>query len=372
MSTTKEGHFLIIHNAGNYDGFYDVVLDWVAENLPEERPRFELLNLPCQLSEPERFRLMIPWLQDPVEAWCEQTYQQALALTAECDRAGIPVINRVERLSRAAKLQGSELIRQAGLRTPKMFPIVNPQSFHDDFFGLEFPLFVRENLGHGKLMVRADTPDEARKIPLREFTQPIAVELVDLPGATDGLYRKYRYVVAGEFGVTHHLQASREWVTRGGNRVINDTSKTEELSYINAPSPHFEAFQKAKRALGLDFVAFDYSLDHQGVPIIWEANPYPFIQFSRRDLLYRNDAIHRTIAIIVASYFRTAAIELPAQLAASLGGDKPISALDFSPPPGGPSPSWKTPPAKVKVEVEVESPRPASNFFSRIRSMFRK
>ena len=366
MNLRKEANFLIVHHARRYRGFYDVILDWVAENLPEERSRFELSKLPCQLSARQEFRLMVPWLQDPVEAWSKQTYRQALKLTAQCDRAGIPVINRVDKLSRAAKLQGSELIQQAGLRTPKIFPIVNLRSFHEDFFGLEFPLFVREDLGHGKLMVRADTPVEARKISLRKFSRPVAVELIDLPGATDGLYRKYRYVVAGGFGVAHHLQASREWITRGGNRVINDTTKAEELNYINAPCAHFEAFQKARRALGLDFVAFDYSLDPHGVPIIWEANPYPSFQFSRRELLYRNAAIHRTIAIIVASYFRAAAMELPAQLTACLNGDKSISALDFSPRAGGALPSWKTPP------VKLERRRPSLNFFSLFLSKFQK
>jgi hypothetical protein len=366
MNLAKEFHFLIVHHARSYHGFYDVILDWVATNLPGERSRFEVSKLPCRLSAPQGVRLLIPWLQDPVEAWSKRTCRQAMKLTDQCDRAGIPVINRVERLSRAAKLQGSELIRQAGVRTPKTYSIMNARSFHADFFGLEFPFFVREDWGHGKPMVRADTPVEARKIPLRKFARPVAVELINLPGASDGLYRKYRYVVAGEFGVAHHLQVSREWITRGGNRVINDTTRAEELNYINAPCGHFEVFQNARRALGLDFVAFDYTLDPQGAPIIWEANPYPFIQFSRRDLLYRNEAIHRTIAIIVASYFRAAAIEMPAQLTACINGDKSISSLNFSPRPGGPLPSWKMPP------VKVASPRPTSNFYSLLLSKFRK
>ncbi|HYG22494.1 MAG TPA: hypothetical protein VEH04_06895 [Verrucomicrobiae bacterium] len=214
---------------------------------------------------------------------------------------------------------------------------------------MQFPFFVREDFGHGKQMVRADTPDEARKIPLREFTRPVAVELIDSSSPTDKLYRKYRYVVAGDFGVAHHLQVSHGWITRGRNRVVNDITRSEELNYINAPCGLHPAFQKAKRALGLDFVAFDYSLDHRGMPIIWEANPYPSIHFSKRDLVYRNEAVHRTIAIVVASYFRAAAVDMPSELAAYLSAENSISCSGCLPIADHPVPSWKTPPTRPKT-----------------------
>ena len=112
-------------------------------------------------------------------------------------------------------------------------------------------------------MIRADTPAEARMIPLRRFKEPVAIQLIDLPDARDGFYRKYRYVVAGHFSVPHHLQVSTDWITRGDNRVINETTRAQELAYIETPCPHHDAFQRAREALGLDFVAFDYSLDRR-------------------------------------------------------------------------------------------------------------
>jgi hypothetical protein len=317
--------FLIIHHKSKYRGFYDVVLDWITLNLPEQRSLFERRALPYRLPENHRFALMIPWLQDPVQQWSRRTCYQALTLTRECDRQKIPVMNRVERLSRAGKFTGAQLMKQVGLRAPGVVRITDQTRFKKDFLDLSFPFFVREDCGHGGLMLRADTPAEARALPLHQFKAPVAIQLIDLRDSRDGFYRKYRYVVAGNFGVAHHLQVSSHWITRGGNRVVNDLTRSEELAYINTPCPHHDAFQRARRALGLDFIAFDYSFGREGEPLVWEANPYPFVHFSVRDLAYRNDAVHRTIAILVASWFQHANQPLPLKLAEFLESSRVIS-----------------------------------------------
>lgn len=345
--------FLIVHHKSKYRGFYDVVLDWVALNLPGQREFFELQTLPWSLPKDHRQLLMIPWLQDPVEQWCPRTYEQALQLTRECDAKNVPVVNRPERLSRAGKFQGARLMAESGLRVPRVARIADPHEFRKDFLGFSFPLFVREDCGHGGKMVRADTPDEARAIPLRKFKEPVVIELIDLPDAHDGFYRKYRYVVAGDFGVPHHLQVSTDWITRGGNRVINETTRAQELAYIETPCPHHDAFQRARKALGLDFVAFDYSLDQNGMPVVWEANPYPFLQFSRKGLKYRNEAMHRTMAILVAFYFQSANLPLPQKLAQYLGASKSISSNHVPESTSDlPVDFWQIPPAKEKIPLK--------------------
>jgi hypothetical protein len=175
----------------------------------------------------------------------------------------------------------------------------------------------------------------------------VVIELIDLPDAQDGLYRKYRYVVAGDFGVPHHLQASTDWITRGEKRVINETTRGQEMAYIEEACPHHDAFQRAREGLGLDFLAFDYSLDARGMPVVWEANPYPYLHFSRRELTYRNEAMHRTMAILVAFYFQRAHRSLPEKLAQYLKASRSISCADV----GGaevksPASSWQIPAAK--------------------------
>ena len=345
--------FLIVHHKSRYRGFYDVVLDWVALNLPAERSLFETRALPCGLPKNPVPALMIPWLQDPVEQWCKRTYDQARKLTGECDLQKVPVVNRPERLARAGKSTGAGLMARAGLRAPHVVRIDDADAFRKNFLGFAFPFFVREDCGHGGKMIRADTPEEARAIPLHRFKEPVAIQLVDLPDARDGLYRKYRYVVAGDFGVPHHLQVSADWITRGEKRVINETTRGQEIAYIESPSPHHDAFQRAREALGLDFVAFDYSLDSEGTPVVWEANPYPYLHFSRRELTYRNEAMHRTMAVLVAFYFQRANLPMPEKLAQYLGASRAISwnessNRDFALPAG----IWQIPPAKEKLALK--------------------
>jgi hypothetical protein len=265
----------------------------------------------------------------------------------------MPVVNRPERLSRAGKFEGARLMAEPGLRTPRVARISDFEIFKKDFLGFSFPFFVRDDCGHGGKIIRADTASEARAIALNTFKEPVAIELIDLPDAHDGFYRKYRYVVAGDFGVPHHLQVSAEWITRGGNRVFNETTRAEELAYIEAPCPHHDAFQRARKALGLDFIAFDYSLDQTGTPVVWEANPYPYLHFSRKELKYRNDAMHRTMAILVAFYFERANLPLPPKLGQYVQASravlpKPAGALEGHSPAG----CWQIPPAKEKLAVK--------------------
>jgi hypothetical protein len=73
--------------------------------------------------------------------------------------------------------------------------------------------------------------------------------------------------------------------------------------------------RRGREALGLDFVAFDYGYDHENRMVVWEANPYPFIPaFSRRRLAYRNTALDRTLAALLALYLEAGGLAIPEQL----------------------------------------------------------
>ena len=156
------GRFLLVQHHRHQRGFYDVVLDWVAVNLPDELWRFDLRELPVRLPRDGGHVAMIPWLQDPVEDWSMTAWHQAMALTRQCDAAGIPVINRVERLAQAGKACGARLMASCGLRTARTVRIDDVAAFRRDLGGLPLPLFVREDLGHGGPMLRANTAGEDR------------------------------------------------------------------------------------------------------------------------------------------------------------------------------------------------------------------
>lgn len=75
---------------------------------------------------------------------------------------------------------------------------------------------------------------------------------------------------------------------------------------------------EAYRALELDFATFDYGYDREGAVVVWEANPYPHIQMSTKNLTYCNHAIHRTLAAVVKLYLTRAQLPVPAKLEAIL------------------------------------------------------
>ena len=313
MRRRRGPEFLVVRRRQLKTHFYKVILEWIAKRFPEYSSMFRVRYLPCHVPRGGHIVLHIPWLQDPVQRWSQMRYRQANRLAQECDALGIPIINRVDRLINASKSVGSRLMAEAGIRTPRVVPIVNLEEFRETYLGLDLPLFVRDDWYHGSEMLRADTREDVHGLPIERFERPVAVELVDVKDP-DGLYRKYRYVAAGDIGVAHHVQVSREWITRGGNREKTELSQENELAYIARQDPNHEVLQRARTALGLEFLAFDYGYDRGGRMVVWEANPYPYIGFSPGRMGYRNHALDRTVAAMLSMYLRYAGLPLPEAL----------------------------------------------------------
>ncbi|MCU1449028.1 MAG: hypothetical protein JWP02_1198 [Acidimicrobiales bacterium] len=305
--------FLVVRDPAYQPLFYDVVLNWLALYFPETRALFELRTFPCRVWDWKRYALHVPWLQDPVQAWSPRTYELATRLAAQCDAHGVPVVNRVDRLTNAGKSAGARLIGSTGLRTPRMARIDNKDEFRETRLGIPLPLFVREDWGHWGRMVRADTDAEVRDLALEGFVRPVAVELIDVRTPHDGLFRKYRYVVAGEVGVPQTLHVSRDWCVRGApaQSVFNDALRDEELAYTSCAEPNHARFVAARRALDLDFIAFDYSFDEHGSAIVWEANPYPTFHFSVGRREYRGAPTARALAAMTKLYLDRAGMHVP-------------------------------------------------------------
>jgi hypothetical protein len=318
-----EPRFLVVREYGNT--FYDVILEWTRKHHPDLSPLFRVRSLPCPFPRLEDVVVYHPWLQDPVQAWSMNAYLLADRLAQKCDARGIPVINRVDRLTNASKSNGARIIGETGLRTPRIVPIVDREEFNETLMGVGLPLFVRDDWGHQGVMLRADTLEEARRLDISRFTRPIAVELIDLPD-DKGLYRKYRYVAAGDIGISHHVLFTTGWIARGKIRVLNDETRAIELAYCDAPDPNHDAFQKARRALGLDLLAIDYGYDREGRVIVWEANPFPFFHFSKGGLVFRNYVMDRTMAALVKMYLVYGGVAVPDGLEADIVRKNPAAA----------------------------------------------
>ena len=306
--------FLVVRHPGKTPFFYDIVLHWLEQNFPKVRALFELHTIPFRIRPNSRYLLQIPWLQDPVQNWSQAAYRQANELAAQCDMLGIPVINRVDRLTSAAKSTGARLIGSVGIRTPKTALIHDVLEFRETHGGLELPLLVRENWGHGGLVCRANTRAEFQQLPLEQFTRPVAIELIEVQSQHDGLYRKYRYIAAGDWGIPQSMHVSKGWKVKGTESIETAALRDEEITYTNLADPNHELLQTARKALGLDFVAFDYSYDREGRMVVWEANPYPYIHFPSNRRSYRQPAIIRTLAGMINLYLRRAALAVPREI----------------------------------------------------------
>jgi hypothetical protein len=323
---TAEERFLVVRHWSNPD-FYDFMLEWFEANIPSLRARFELHLLPDRIPDASRYVLHIPWLQDPVEAWSPRTYERAVRLARRCHDRGIPTINRVDRLGNAQKSVAARLMADVGVRTPRMEPIRDREQFVETFLGLGLPLFVREDRGHGGPICRADEPHQVKAIPLHRFSRPVAVELIDARDPRDGLYRKYRYLAAGNAGVSHHLHVSERWVTRGNHGVYSEALVEEEKAFTSAPNPHHEQLQRARSALGLDVVALDYGYDRAGQMVVWEANPFPWLKFPVRHRSYRREPYERALAALGKLYLTRAGLPVPCEIRKWLAFD-PLAGAD--------------------------------------------
>ena len=316
-----DNRFLITRHPAKTPRFYDVLLGWMESRLPRVRERFELRMLPLAVRNPSRYVLHVPWLQDPVQQWSVAVYEQARRLAAQLDGRGIPTINPVDRLTNAAKSTAARLIGDAGIRTPRTVPIDDAGRFRDAFLGLELPLIVREDWGHSGenaiemgQVVRCDTPDAVRRVDLKRFLRPVAMEFIETRDPRDGFYRKYRYVAAGGTGVAVHLHVKDHWFVKGANQLYSEEIREEDLAYLSGPDPNHELLQRARRALRLDFVAFDYSYDRARRLVVWEANPYPYFHFIGGRRAYRTPAIERAFAAILELYHSRAGLPVPEEV----------------------------------------------------------
>lgn len=334
----KADELFLVVRAGSKPRFYGVVLDWLAENHPEERARFELHTLPARVGDWSRYRLHVPWLQDPVQNWSVRAFDRANRLAAECDERGIPVVNRVDRLINVSRSLAAGKLASAGLRTAAVRPLSGGDDLVPSALGLALPLLVREDWGHGGPMIRIDTEDELEAVDLRPFRRPVAIELVDAI-SPDGIYRKYRYVVAGDVGVRQSMHSSLGWIVRGADQsVATDEICAEEIEFLEAHEPAHDRFVAARRALGLDFLAFDYSVLGDGEIVVWEANPYPKLHLLTGRRGYRAPPTKRVFAAMTALYLERAGLPVPEGIRDSLsaGGVRAAGAAQAVPGPPGP------------------------------------
>ncbi|MCP4192257.1 MAG: hypothetical protein GY768_16725 [Planctomycetaceae bacterium] len=313
----SDAHFLILRHRAHLTKYYDGFVRWLETKKPAVRSRFALHSLPYSPRDWAQIRLLVPWLPDPLLHESPIVYGRLKRIEESCRQRGIAVINPVDHLLRTAKSTGAEFVRSVGIRAPRSTPINHID--HPERClrkaELEFPLLIREDRAHaGRLPIYlVKNLRELLEVPLHQFAHPIAVEFIDVRDSQDGLSRRYRYFAAGDLGMAMNLHCSKEWEVRGRNAIRETRIEQEELAFIREPDPNHERLQAARKALGLDFVAFDYSYGKEGELIVWEANVMPGLAFPKpsQHRPYLRTIAERAFALTLNLYYDRSGLKLP-------------------------------------------------------------
>jgi hypothetical protein len=287
--------------------FYWYFLEWLGRERPSLRRRIYLDRLPCRL--PPGAALLHAWVHDPVIERAPRVYAHLVTLETECALRGVAVVHRAAVLSNSKRDILCDRLGHVGLRTPRIVMVDN--TFHTHRGGLDTPMLVRHRWGHEADMRLLDTEGafdswwaDARRDPQAW----VAGEYIDVRSG-DGWYRKYRYFMAGSRGCPRHLIVSPHWEVRPKDRIRNLATREEELAYVTAACPHHAVFDAARRALGFDIAAFDYSYDVNGELVVWEVNPNPDLSRPRGEVGdYLAPAIERSYAILADFYSEQAGL----------------------------------------------------------------
>lgn len=146
---------------------------------------------------------------------------------------------------------------------------------------LRFPVFVREEHGHGgALTALFHTPRElaeglgltvARGYRLRDL---LVVEFCDTAD-TAGYYRKYAAFVIGTRIIPRGLAYSRAWMLKAGTTEFSPAMLEEERQYTLG-NPHEAQIRRIAALAGVKYGRIDYSVKH-GQVVTWEINLNPTI-----------------------------------------------------------------------------------------------
>lgn len=249
--------------------------------------------------------LVVFWLGDPLRQKYPACFDEALGIAAAAIRRGIALINPPTGLSNTTKARQSALWAASGIPSAPVRH-VTADDLAPVFAGLGGPCFLRGDDTHAERDIQVlRTADDAARAAAALEGPAALVRIHDVragyragPHDPASLYARFHHkarafvfrgeVKASHLFFSHHLAVGlsnsllerearprRELARKFGFRrkLFNDMI-AEDIAYFETPVAHPHVFVQAVAALGLDVAAVDYSIQADGSPILWEANPY--------------------------------------------------------------------------------------------------
>jgi tetratricopeptide (TPR) repeat protein len=232
------------------------------------------------------------------------------AAAALIARSRAPVLNRPEavlatgRAEVAARLSVIPGVRTARTATVSRDALAAPDAQATlARLGLQFPLLLRSPGFHGgDHFLKLDSPDDLadalQELPGREL---LAIEYLDAFRA-DGKARKYRVMMVDGRLYPLHCAVSHHWkihyfsaeMAEFPEHRAEDAAFLANMAGVLGPSA-MQALKAIQTALGLDYGGIDFSIDRDGVLLVFEANATMVILPPGTDRRwdYRRPAVNR-------------------------------------------------------------------------------
>ena len=322
------GNVLIVRHGpgrGRLQGYCDHVLEWIKRERPETCARVRVHETGSGEASLEGVAGVFCWLADPLEGYPE-CLKETLRIETEARERDIPVLNRPSVLASYGKAYQAERFAAGGFPSPPARIIQGREDLDRCIEDLGLPVMLRRNYSYaqqGVTLVR--TRRDISSVRFGDASQPlVATPLLDTRAGPrrsvwSRCFHKKRVLLIGDRCIQDSLYFSRDVLvaqntslyqdflnrrnelrSRGriGRRVARLLGKgrrlreaiAEERRYLESDLSDASVFRSAGRALDLEFVAFDYAQPPGERPLIWEANPYPFLPSAKNNVLRKKRA----------------------------------------------------------------------------------
>ncbi|KPA08986.1 hypothetical protein MHK_010813 [Candidatus Magnetomorum sp. HK-1] len=294
--------------------FYTQLLLNIRDNRRNIYNKIDLVRL-CDISEKnlKGYSKVIFAYHDPLKQLYPEVYINAKKLEQICAILNIKLIGKPDALSNTSKSITSQIWRKFNIPTARQIKVNSLEQILsiDD---LAYPIFVRYDSGHDsagkrkselffskKELIRNQCFFEKNYVPKKHFGDIVVTEYIETK-SSDGLYRKFRTIVSGDSIINECVQVSKSWFVHLRDTIMNDLFINEYFTFIkNELKYNYKnTLIKANKVLGLDFSGIDWSIDHNGDIILWEANAHPswskLIQFNDE---YRNQYVDFMIKTLI-------------------------------------------------------------------------
>jgi len=269
-------------------------------------------------------------LADPLEALYPECYSEAVAVADRADAMGIPLYNPPTLLSAHCKSRTASILAAHDIECPPTYVYRNFDQLRRLIESHELPVILRADSDHAQVNARVlEKPGDVEGLEGGPVPYPgVLSPLVDVRSGRkrDGPWDPFRKwvhrfgaFVFGDICMPGHLHFSASRVV-GGHDVVWDlvdersrraraklgtgwlnglaqrcirmspwyrAARAADVAFRRQEPPDSSLFVAAARVLGYDFVAFDFGVLADGTPIIFEANPYPFINSLPGGILWR-------------------------------------------------------------------------------------